>query len=231
MADEMSLSQLPLTIIVAATAKNGIGKNNALPWPMLKKEMAYFARVTKRVPTPTHTGSVQSDALKSAILDGARRNVVIMGRKTWDSIPPNRRPLVGRTNIVISSQDRGALHSIPDEVVVAPNIAAALDVLEQKIRASKAPPVGRAFVIGGTRVYEAAMQLEQTASVLLTRIEREFDCDTYFPAVLDGADSGWQRSSQQALREFVGEDVQEGAIVEGEGDDATAFEFRLYDRA
>lgn len=38
-----------LTLIVAATHALGIGKNNALPWPMLKQEMAYFARVTKRV--------------------------------------------------------------------------------------------------------------------------------------------------------------------------------------
>ena len=75
MTDEMSLRDIPLTLIVAATVKNGIGKNGGLPWPMLKKEMAYFARVTKRVPMPKDTGSVQSDALKTAVLDGARRNV------------------------------------------------------------------------------------------------------------------------------------------------------------
>nr|POF26263.1 dihydrofolate reductase [Quercus suber] len=230
MADEMSLSQLPLTIIVAATAKNGIGKNGGLPWPMLKKEMAYFARITKRVPIPTNTGSLASDALKAAILEGTSRNVVIMGRKTWDSIPAKRRPLADRTNVVISSQTRETLASIPDDVVVAPDLPSALKALEQQIRDGRAPPVGRAFVIGGTSVYQAAMAREQTTSILLTRIRRDFDCDTHFPAALDESDSGWQRCSQKDLQDFVGEKVEEGEVTEGEAEDATSFEFRLYQR-
>nr|POF12809.1 dihydrofolate reductase [Quercus suber] len=227
MAEEMSLSQLPLTIIVAATSKNGIGKNGGLPWPMLKKEMAYFARATKRVPIPTNTGSLASDALKAAILEGTSRNVVIMGRKTWDSIPAKRRPLADRTNVVISSQPREKLVSIPDDVVVAADLPAALNALEQQIRDARAPPVGRAFVIGGTSVYQAAMALDQTRSILLTRIQRDFECDTYFPVALDEADSRWQRCNQKDLQDFVGEEVQEGEVTEGEGEDATSFEFRL----
>jgi dihydrofolate reductase len=71
-----------LTLIVAATKTNGIGKNGQLPW-RLPKEMAYFARVTSHAP------------------DG-RTNAVIMGRNTWESIPLQFRPLKKRTNVIIS---------------------------------------------------------------------------------------------------------------------------------
>ncbi|UKZ63451.1 uncharacterized protein TrAtP1_004681 [Trichoderma atroviride] len=61
-----------LTLIVAATRSMGIGFQGTMPWKGLKKEMQYFARVTTRVPTSSQT----------------IQNAVIMGRKTWDSIPP-----------------------------------------------------------------------------------------------------------------------------------------------
>jgi dihydrofolate reductase len=71
-----------LTLIVAATKTNGIGQSSHLPW-RLPKEMAYFKRVTSNAP------------------DGSM-NAVLMGRKTWESIPTNFRPLPNRVNIVIS---------------------------------------------------------------------------------------------------------------------------------
>merc|ERR1712070_941427 len=89
MAEEMSLKQLPLTLIVAAAPKNGIGNSGGLPWPMLKKEMAYFARVTKRTPTTPAAGSVLPDVSKQEDTDQKSSNVVIMGRKTWEASRPN----------------------------------------------------------------------------------------------------------------------------------------------
>ena len=71
------------TIIVAATKANGIGANGRLPW-RLSKEMKYFAQVTSAAPE-------------------GKQNVVVMGRNTWESIPPRFRPLAKRLNIVISS--------------------------------------------------------------------------------------------------------------------------------
>lgn len=231
MADDMSHAQIPLTIIVAATAKNGIGKNAGLPWPMLKKDMGYFARVTKRVPMPKDTGSVQSDALKDSILSGARRNAVIMGRKTWESIPPNYRPLKDRTNIVISTQGRKQLHNVPDDVVVAADIPSALKTLETMVREGKSLPVGRAFIIGGSSIYKIALDLPQTNRILLTRISKEYDCDTYFPAELDATTSPWQRSSHAELRDFVGEEVEEGSIAQHTGDEELSLEFQLFERS
>lgn len=224
MADEMSLSQTPLTLIVAATAKNGIGKNGGLPWPMLKKDMAYFARVTKRVPLARNISAPPSDAPKAA----TQRNVVIMGRKTWDSIPVKFRPLQNRTHIVISSQGRSRLEPIPDDVIVASDISSGLRSLEDMVKDGKAPPIGRAFVIGGSSIYKAALELRQANRILLTRISKEYECDTFFPEELGGlAGSWWERAPHSELRKFVGEDIEEGEVVDGE----VSLDFQLYQRS
>lgn len=75
-----------MTLVVAATGRNGIGKSGSLPW-RLSNEMAYFARVTQARP---------------AGQDGP--NAVVMGRKSWESIPAKFRPLKDRINVVLSTQ-------------------------------------------------------------------------------------------------------------------------------
>ena len=233
-ADEMSAKQVPLTLIVAATKQNGIGKNGGLPWPMLKKEMAYFARVTKRVPVPTNTGSMQSDALKNSILEGTQCNAVIMGRRTWESIPPKFRPLKDRTNIVITTQSRDCLEDIPDDIVVASDIISGLASLIDQARQGKLLPLGRAFVIGGTSIYKSALELPQTRHILLTRIHEDYQCDTFFPEDLgdDGqSEAGWQKQTHDELRNFVGEEIPIGIISDKAGEEDVQFEYRLYERS
>jgi dihydrofolate reductase len=77
-----------VTLIVAATKNNGIGTAGKLPW-RLPQEMQYFARVTTGDPDGTGKG---------------KKNAVVMGRATWESIPRRFRPLPGRINFVISRQ-------------------------------------------------------------------------------------------------------------------------------
>lgn len=216
----------PLTLIVAATPQNGIGKNGALPWPMLKKEMAYFARVTKRVVAPSNSPS-------TAEATPRKQNAVLMGRKTWDSIPPRFRPLKDRINLVVSSQPREKLEGVTGEVVVASSILAALGELRESVKEGKCPEVGRVFVIGGARVYEDALGLDgdvRVGSVLLTRLGREFECDTFFPDLetlgKEDGGKGWVRRGRRELEEFVGEEVAEGGLVE----DGVGFEFQLWER-
>lgn len=81
------MSKLKLVMVAAMSLTNGIGKDGGLPW-RLKGEMAYFRNVTSYVPEEEKRQGT--------------RNAVIMGRKTWASIPPKFRPLGGRVNIVIS---------------------------------------------------------------------------------------------------------------------------------
>jgi hypothetical protein len=73
-----------LTLIVACSNKNGIGKDGKLPW-RLQKEMSYFVRVTTTHPPGT-------------------KNALIMGRTTFESIPPRFRPLKERISIVVTSR-------------------------------------------------------------------------------------------------------------------------------
>jgi len=155
----------PLTMIVAATRSLGIGSNGNLPW-RLKNEMAYFARVTKRVPDGSHA-----------------KNAVLMGRKTWESIPPKFRPLQNRINIVVSR----TVTSLPD-ALLATSVEEALQLAEKE-------NVDRVFVIGGAEVYRAAMEHPHAQNVLLTRIDTEFDCDTFFPD-FDTVGS-WQKKSYE----------------------------------
>lgn len=88
-----------LNNILAATENWGIGINNELPWKqLLKTDMKYFERTTKRVlPSNSALTTITPELKESNI-----QNAVIMGRKTWDSIPPKYQPLKDRLNIVIS---------------------------------------------------------------------------------------------------------------------------------
>lgn len=217
----------PLTLIVAATAKNGIGKNGGLPWPMLKKEMAYFARVTKRVPsaiqaaTPAHGSSAQ---LKPA------QNVVVMGRRTWESIPPKFRPLPGRTNMIISAREAGTFGSANEDVVVAQSVQSGLDYLARRGEEGLAKPMGRVFVIGGAQLYKTALELPSAKHILLTRVHEEYDCDTFFPVDVESAEWGWRKRSKDELEEFIGEDLEDAVLEETVKEQTVRYEFTLYER-
>jgi dihydrofolate reductase/thymidylate synthase len=147
-------------IVVAADAERGIGKDGDLPWH-LPGDLAYFKALTTETSTP------------------GKRNAVIMGRKTWESIPPRFRPLQRRLNAVVTRQPG---YAIPDGVVRA-------DSLDDALRQVTAPPlaatVERVFVVGGGAIYAEAITHPACARVYLTRIEASFSCDTFFPALDD----------------------------------------------
>ena len=86
---------MKFNLIVAACGKSlGIGLNGELPWK-LKSEMKYFAETTTKTK------------------DFDKMNAVIMGRKTWESIPLKFRPLKNRFNVILSRQ---ADYSLNNEV-------------------------------------------------------------------------------------------------------------------
>ncbi|KAK4238155.1 dihydrofolate reductase [Achaetomium macrosporum] len=200
-----------VTLIVAATARQmGIGRAGALPWPMLKREMAYFARVTRRL------------APDGGLNPHTARNAVIMGRKTWESIPDRFRPLPGRWNVVLSrgKEEEGQ----NPNAVTAQSLEEALTYLGHVKQ--KEDGLGRVFVIGGAQIYGAALEMKEARRVLLTRVLSKFECDTFFPLKLEEGSPGWRRASQEEMDAWVGEEVPRGLQSEG----GTEYEFEMWER-
>jgi dihydrofolate reductase len=134
--------------LIAAVARNGvIGDDNALLWK-LPEDMAFFRRTTMG-------------------------NPVIMGRRTWDSIPARFRPLTGRSNIVVTRQADWRA----DGALVAHGLEEALELALESVSAN--PHGLRAFVIGGAELY--ALALPHADELLLTEIDRDFEGTARFP--------------------------------------------------
>jgi dihydrofolate reductase len=136
-------------VVIAAVARNGaIGHAGDLLW-RLPEDLAFFRRTTMGHP-------------------------VVMGRKTWDSVPAKFKPLPGRTNIVVTRQHGWR----EDGAVAAPDLAAALE--QARAAAGPLPEAPRVFVIGGAQLY--AQALPRADELLLTEIDRDFEGDAHFPA-------------------------------------------------
>ncbi|KAI5840040.1 dihydrofolate reductase-like protein [Morchella snyderi] len=192
----------PLTVVVAATTTLGIGKSGGLPW-RLRKELSYFARVTKRL---------VPEAQK-------KKNAVIMGRKTWDSIPAKFRPLPDRINVVVS---RTTNNSVGEDAVVW---ARSLDDALEALKSGGSGEVGRIFVIGGAQLYDIAMKYPGTTSILMTSIDKEFDVDTFFPVDIRDPANGWKKRTHGELSTFVNENVPESMQEDG-----VPYGFELYEK-
>ncbi|CAM1505398.1 Fc.00g110350.m01.CDS01 [Cosmosporella sp. VM-42] len=202
------MQPLELTLIVAATRNMGIGAHGTMPWTGLRKEMQYFARITTRLPP-----QAPSTAL----------NAVIMGRKTWDSIPPKFRPLKNRLNIIITRSATATPLATLDPKTEPVRVSS----LEQALQYAQVQEVGRIFVMGGAQIYDAALKLPEAKRVLLTSIEREFECDTFFSLDLNGGKSGhWVRKPREDLERWTGEEVVEG----GQEEAGTKYEFQMWER-
>ena len=140
------------SIIAAIDQQMGIGKNGTLPWH-LPEDLKYFNRITKEA-------------------ESGKENAVIMGRRTWESLPEKFRPLPGRINAVISSNSELEL---PDGVLHFDSLDAALTAM------STSSKIDQVFVIGGAKLYQEAVLHPELERIYLTRIESVFKCDTFFP--------------------------------------------------
>jgi dihydrofolate reductase len=127
--------------LIFARARNGvIGRDGTLPW-QLPEDMAHFKKLTMGSP-------------------------VIMGRKTWDSLPERFRPLPGRTNVVVTRQ---AGWNAPG--------AFRAGSLPEAIAACAGEP--QAWIIGGAQIYAQALPLAHV--VQITLIHADFEGDAQAP--------------------------------------------------
>ncbi|KAI1854911.1 hypothetical protein JX266_001029 [Neoarthrinium moseri] len=202
-----------LTLVLAATRSMGIGRAGTLPWTGLKKEMAYFARVTKRLPSDAHPQAL---------------NAVIMGRKTWDSIPPKFRPLKGRLNIVISRSHPDAAPAEGIDYAAEPVKVSSLEKAMEYVSSTASDKVARVFIIGGAQIYGAALQLKEAKRILLTKVISDFECDAFFPLKLfeSQGDAIWVKKPKEEFDAWTGEEVPDG-IQEENG---TEYEFQMWEK-
>lgn len=181
------MSKPVVTIIVAALKPlYGIGYQGSLPW-RLRKEMAYFKRVTTRTSDPS------------------LRNAVIMGRKTWDSIPSKFRPLSSRLNIILSRSF--------DNEVIDENLLHAKSV-QDSLQLIKDKNIERVYVIGGAEIYNEFIKSGLVDNVLLTEIEHteteKLDMDTFLKFDVNQ----WTKLSKSELIGFTGEEAIDDDIRE-----------------
>jgi dihydrofolate reductase len=131
-----------ISIIVAVGSNNAIGKNNTLIWH-LPADMKFFKEKTIG-------------------------HCIITGRKNYESIPDKFRPLVNRTNIVITRQDD---YKAPGAIVT--------NSLEKALEKAKQTGDAEIFIIGGGDIFRQSLHLANT--IYLTKIDEAFDADIFFP--------------------------------------------------
>jgi dihydrofolate reductase len=129
-----------ISLVVAASKNNAIGKNNQLLWH-LPKDMRFFKNTTWAMP-------------------------VVMGRKTFESL--SGKALSGRLNIVITRQTNWKA----ENVSVVNSIEAAIELAAQQ-------DYKELYIIGGAQIYAQTLPIANI--VYMTRVEADFEADSFFP--------------------------------------------------
>ncbi|KAG0149179.1 hypothetical protein CROQUDRAFT_40223 [Cronartium quercuum f. sp. fusiforme G11] len=196
-----------MTLIVCATARNGIGQGGRLPW-RLPTDLAFFKHATTFVPASRTPA----------------RNVVVMGRKTWESIPARFRPLAGRINIVISrSTPRIYSSTDSNDTFLADSLPSACQLIQSLVLSGEAGPIFRSFLIGGGELYREALDkpkmdgIYELDRLMVTRIVEEgpigLECDTFLPDFTTlqspGGGRAWELCTPTELEQWLGKTEQE----------------------
>lgn len=134
--------------IFACDDKWGIGKNNSLPWSRNSADLRWFRQCT----------------------DG---QAVVMGRKTWESLPI--RPLPNRINLVITSKNAEHYTPMPHGTYSGKDVCKIVkDVIEKRYSG-----IDDLWIIGGAQLFESCIPIID--EVYLSRIEGDYDCDVFLP--------------------------------------------------
>ncbi|KVI01998.1 Bifunctional dihydrofolate reductase/thymidylate synthase [Cynara cardunculus var. scolymus] len=147
-------------VVVAATRTMGIGKDGKLPW-RLPSDLKFFKDVTMTTSDP------------------AKKNAVIMGRKTWESIPLEHRPLTGRLSVVLTRSGSFDI-ATAENVLMCGSLISALELLASSPYCLS---IERVFVIGGGQVLRESLNAPGCDAIHITEIEGDIDCDTFIPAI------------------------------------------------
>jgi dihydrofolate reductase len=146
----------PFKLIAAMCSDGGMGYKGQLPWPHCKADMAHFAKRTT----------------------GSGNNAVIMGKKTWDSIPVH--PLRRRANLILSSQQSNGNESESERWF------SSIPALFAHLESAKYDEV---WIIGGASIYEQFLAMHKNNEIIIdemciTTMDPICKCDTFFPLQL-----------------------------------------------
>lgn len=137
---------MKVKIIVAIDSEFGIGKNNNLMW-FLPVDMKFFKETTKS-------------------------HIVVMGRKSYESIPEKYKPLPGRENIILTRQDN---YLAPGCVI--------FNSLQDCLNAYSGETERDIYIIGGGEIYKESINMGIVDEMYITHVANNFYADTFFPKV------------------------------------------------
>ena len=131
-------------LIVAMDSEGGIGKNNDLMW-YLPKDMKFFK-------------------------DTTQGQIVVMGRKNYDSIPEKYRPLPNRLNVVLTRNE----HFNAPDCLVFHSLETCLKHFEEETERI-------VFIIGGGEIYRMALESDMLDEMYITHVHHRYEAETFFP--------------------------------------------------
>ncbi len=150
---------MSFSLIAAVSQNNCIGKKGALPW-YLPEDLKHFKKLTAG-------------------------KVVLMGRKTWDSLPEKFKPLPNRVNVVITRQTD----------LVVPTGVEVYHTIDEALAAHQNDAV---MVIGGAEIYRQT--IDRADTLFITAVHQKIDGDVFFP-VIDPA--VWQETEREEHEGFA----------------------------
>jgi dihydrofolate reductase len=142
-----------VSLIVAMDRNRGIGRDNDLMWH-LPNDMRFFKETTEN-------------------------QIVVMGRKNYDSIPEKYRPLPNRENVILTKNTSFEASN-----------CSVFHSLDAALSAYQSDKNRKFFIIGGGQIYKLALEAKILEEMFITHIDGNYDADTFFP---DFNESDWNK--------------------------------------
>jgi dihydrofolate reductase len=142
-----------VSLIVAMDRNRGIGRDNDLMWH-LPNDMRFFKETTEN-------------------------QIVVMGRKNYDSIPEKYRPLPNRENVILTKNTSFEASN-----------CSVFHSLDAALSAYQSDKNRKFFIIGGGQIYKLALEAKILEEMFITQIDGNYDADTFFP---DFNESDWNK--------------------------------------
>ena len=162
----MNKQQPPIryNLIVAMCNNNGIGFKGKIPWH-IKHDLQHFSKLTK----------------------GDGNNAIVMGSKTWYSLPIRSTNIIGlpdRDNFILSASGKGKINIQHNKIIKS---FQSIDELENYFHEEDST-YEDIWIIGGAQIYKYFLDNNKINKCYITSIDKNFECDVFFPDELESND-------------------------------------------